>query len=285
MLRFLWRRAVSEEELPRPWSGKGGVAINPSFARVAGGMAWAWREAPSWEGPFEAMWQGPGGEPERMADLFRRFGFGDVVADPKVWRQGDGLAVTFNSGWDRERNRLYVARIWPEVGAPEEVGCPGRQRVEKNWGFFEADGRVQVLYGLSPVPVFMASAGGEFLPVAEGEPVGAGRTLGSQPVFWGGRWYVMGHRRGWIRGKRWYVAELWSFGRVGSGWGDVRRESGPWAHSPVGLLGGGRKRNRNLLSCTYCSGLERADGGWWVGYGLNDRSAHVAWLPDALSIA
>lgn len=262
-----------------PMARRGSVVINPSFC----GEVWVWREGASWQGPFEGMWQAPGvgAMPLRALPAFEGV---DVLADPKLWRWGDGVGVTFNTGWDGGANRLFYAPLYPEAGAPVELKLEGRWPVEKNWGFFEDGGRVHAFYGWDPEPVFLRETDEvgrfeRFGPQAKGTNH-KWRSIGTQPVPWEGRWYFMAHRRGRIRRKRWYIGELWSFGRVPGGFGDLRREGGPWAHSPIGLLGLGAKRNPHLFSCTYFSALERdPEGHWRVGYGVNDRSAHVARLP------
>lgn len=281
MLKFL----SNHPELRPPWSAGGAVVINPSFLRTEAGMAWTWRESTSWRGPFEAMWLAPdSAKPLRLKDVFADFGFSDTVADPKLWRLGSGLAVTFNSGWDAKQNRLYWAKLWPECGAPVSVCCPNRQAVEKNWGFFEFNGQLHALYSISPQPQFMRAShqlGDEFelIPTVHQSQNLELTSLGTQPIFHQGRWYFIGHRKRYIRSKRWYVGEMWSFGQEGVGFGDFRKEGGPWAHSLYGLLGFGSKRNPNLLSCTYFSGLEwMEESGWCAGYGLNDRSAHLKHL-------
>ena len=282
------------QRLESVWAGRppaflkrqamGKVVYNPSFLRVEEGWVEVWREAAHWKDDAEAMLMRPSDEePVALRTLSTFARYRGRIADPKLWQRGDGIWVTFNTGWVRGGNAIYVAQVWPGLTEPLEVRWTEQKKLEKNWGFFEnAAGELRSLYGVaSGTSVLEPGAdGAAWREVfrAPAVPGLAGRSLGSQPVAWKGRWYVTVHRKLKFNGRRAYLGQLWSFAEVAPDeYGDWMRESPHWIHSFRALRGYRENRNRNLFSCVYLSGLAPdGTGGFWVGYGLNDRGAHLA---------
>ena len=282
-MQFMKRHQVRwSEGAPAFLERPGRVTYNPSFARCANGWVQVWREAAHWSDDAEAMVLRP--EDAHPFPLRSSPAFADYsgrIADPKLWQRNEEIWVTFNTGWVVEGNAIFVAQVWPQITAPEEVLCTGQTPIEKNWGFFQnAAGEPRILYRVAPAPTIL-KPGPVIWEVNQRAPFVAGLSrlsLGSQPVAWAGRWYFTAHRKPHWRGKRMYFGELWSFAEVEPDtFGDFRKESGTLVHSLRALWGHRNNRNRNLISCVYLSGLAPdGEGGFYVGYGVNDREAFLA---------
>ncbi len=229
--------------------------------------------------PFEAslLVGGPSGvERTSLSDHAARFGARNV-SDPKLLELRGELWVTFNDGWSRDGNALYLMPVTPELGRPILCRYGGARSVEKNWAFFDGGDDLGALYSIDPVHVIRAEwprsgadtavfrdSGGAPPPRA---PLGL--SIGTQIATDGGRTYVIAHEKWRFFTLRAYVGRL---ATVHDLQGAPRIEvSGRRLFHSVRSLAGERPRpNKNLLSCTYFCGLDVRDGVATLGYGIND---------------
>jgi hypothetical protein len=269
--------------------------INPSMRLVGSDLFVAFRALGPGGPPFRALLvvdrAGAGREVVDLTDHAAALGV-PVVADPKLVELGGRVHVTFNTGYDRVRNELYLMEVSPRLGPPRRCEYAGRTAVEKNWAFFEAGGRLRALYGLRPLVVLDATddddgAALRFVPhatPAASNPAPRHRrrrelTIGTQVVPRGDDLLLVAHEKVHARGRRGYL------GRAVT----VRDPLGPTAQvrvSPVRLVHSlaatlrrpAVRHNPNLLFATYFSGLQVDGDDAYLGYGVNDLDhsfAHV----------
>lgn len=215
----------------------------------------------------------------------------DVVADPKLFEARGRLFATYNTGFTREGdNKIYVRQIYPSVGPPQEcVLAGGRNRIEKNWGFYEtATGDLRILYDLSA---------GTLLEVAEGDlgaggpltlrrcPVSAitdaglsGLSLGTQPTFRGNNGVLIAHQKLSLAGRRLYCGRPVKLTDDGQSL-RVEVSKRRLVHSLRDALPQRGNHNPNLISATYFAGaqlLNDEQGSVRLSYGINDKTFAVA---------
>lgn len=260
--------------------------INPSMGRFGSAVHVAYRALPDDGPPFRAHLLVDRDDGSRqIVDLSAHaaaFGV-EVVADPKLVELAGRLHVTFNSGYDPVRNELYLMEVAPRLGPPLRCEYAGRGAVEKNWGFFESGGRLQVLYSLRPLVVLRRTepgldapsgalcfeAAGPVVDATTRRPVDL--TIGTQPVLWNGRLLLMAHEKVHLRRRRGYlgraVSVLDPFGAAAS----VRVSPVRFVHSLASVVRQPRTRhNPHLLFATYFSGLQLDGDHAYLGYGIND---------------
>ena len=210
------------------------------------------------------------------------------IADPKFFYLGEDVWLTFNSGWHQRSNQLFIQ----ELHGTRTIECllEPRQTVEKNWVFFRDGDRLRALYSLDPLRTVSASIE-DLLNARETgmlsfrwdddtksiEPLRGGLSLGTQAVVDGSTLHLIAHEKRHVGKWRLY------FGRAVkvnvSGDMSISVNSSRLSHSPLALLGTRPRLNKNLLSCTYFSGIRFEDNQVILSYGINDRSWGVARLP------
>lgn len=213
---------------------------------------------------------------------------GFPVADPKLFAFDGRVWITFNTGHFEKPNSIYVAPLSPQIGRPLRVELPQRQKIEKNWGFYEDAGQLCALYSLDPLVILTSQSRDADAITMQAQVEQLPRlnskrptlTIGTQPVRLAGPdgpLALMAHRRCYFRRKRLYTGRPVlvdpASGAVGVG-------ASPWFHS-LRALGGDRVRhNPNLLSCTYFSGLTLDGANLIVSYGINDVNFAFAEMPQ-----
>lgn len=218
------------------------------------------------------------GEDVKLTDLTKYLANFDVapVADPKLFQLGDALYITFNTGWSRTENKIYICQVAPALGKPIECLFDGRQDVEKNWAFYGSEEALFALYSLSN-GLILKGCIDELRGVVEFKPFGRvcvdnsakSLSIGTQFLDVCGLKCFIAHRKISVLGKRLYFGVPAIFDE------ESLRVNLPFAgfylvHSFRSLLGSRRKLNKNLLSCTYFSGIDSAGGKLVVSYGVND---------------
>jgi hypothetical protein len=267
-------------------------AFNPSFVRHSGCLYLVCRHlGPSGVPPFHATLitaeEGQGApralETVDLTKHVEAFGV-KMLADPKLVVLGNNVWMTFNDGFSRTQNHLFLMRITPRPGPPRECLFEGRQVVEKNWAFLLAEGKLRALYSVDPVRVLQAdtfdddSSEISFREISTQTPNrgrSLGLTIGTQISHDRGAGYLIAHEKWHIGRYRCYVGRLVRIRQSGDEYA-VQFSRRRLCHSLFSLLGSRRKYNVNLLSCTYFSGLEVADDRALLGYGINDISTGFA---------
>ena len=263
--------------------------FNPSIARFEGAEHVAYRAyGPEGGKPFHAYLLGENGRERQDLTAHARAHGVEVTADPKLVVLGDGLYVTFNTGYSETRNELYLMRLRPTLGPPQRCVLEQRQRVEKNWGFAAGEHGLLAIYSLAPLVLLRLRRGElgagelEFAPVSDGhggQPL-RGLTLGTQPVARGDDLLVVAHEKVHLRRRRGY------FGRPVTVRGGDRVEVGRTRliHDLRALvpLRAAERHNPNLLFATYFAGAVADGPRMCLSYGVNDRAFGFAETPASL---
>ena len=222
-------------------------------------------------------------------------------ADPRLYRFGERVFVTWNSGWHEPRNYQFVQELdrtslLPQ-GVPRELVLRGeRQKLEKNWTFFRAgDERTNeyhAIYSITPHRVLAFSIAGdgdiEFEEVACVEwsasaypACHGGLRGGAPPVLADGRFWTCCHSvHDAVNGYR-YAAAVYSF--------EARHPFRPLAGPlrPLALargIGGNRsypRLNPAVGDVIYPCGAARDGARWLISHGINDELCAVSRLAHA----
>ena len=231
----------------------------------------------------------PRGEERLTSYLFVRDGSGEDVfidisasyssslgceqlIDPKVFRLADEFFISFNSAYVKGGNDVFIMKIHPDPESPKKVVYKGRREQERNWAFFFRDGEVYALYWLNPLKLLKLKSVTENSWEFEDYFCGAETelddvTIGTQLSEWGGKYYLMAHKKYRAKAKKLYLGKSCCFDfdsrtvKFGGNW---------FSHSEESLYGHEKKHNDKLFSCTYFSGIQVIDESVVIGYGIND---------------
>jgi predicted GH43/DUF377 family glycosyl hydrolase len=211
------------------------------------------------------------------------------VADPKLFTYRGAVWATFNTGYVRTGNDVFVMPVYPDLGEPIRCEIGDRQTIEKNWGFFEGEeGDLRALYLLDPLTILSF---GVVRPASgsssiQGEVVSripnaacAGFTIGTQPIRIGDELLVIAHQRVGVRRRRGYFGRAVRL-RMAADTVQTSVSGRRLLHDWKTLLGTKPRRNKHLWFATYFAGVDvRADGTAVLSYGINDQRAGAAELP------
>lgn len=213
------------------------------------------------------------------------------VADPKLFVAGEKVFATFNTGYVRTGiNDIYVVEVFPNIGWPQRCVFSGRQRIEKNWAFFQSgSGDLAALYSAVP-PQLLKLTQGELGTssdlVFDGSGIGLTNvsdrfTIGSQLAWVSeSEAMIVLHEKHRILNKRAYTGRLALLSisdRVLDKL-EIRMGKTRLIHSRIATLPQLRPNNPNLISATYFSGLAPSADGLVLSYGVNDRDFGIARL-------
>ena len=219
--------------------------------------------------------------------------FGEWCAeDPRLFVHQDRLFLSYTDHWTtgvaeiREDGSVADARIFPfETEATRNL----RSRHDKNWGFFEADGRLYAVYWTLPHVVREVDLKrGQFGKEWRADwrlPAGLKAELhgGSSPVEHDGlMWRVVHHHSndGLESQERRYTLWLMAFESV--------PPFRPRWFCGRPLLRGERMVEEPLSGwrdwmVVFCSSLERIPGGWRFCFGHNDRRMRWGQINDQMT--
>jgi hypothetical protein len=275
-------------------------AFNPSFLHHDGRLYIVFRHfGADPRPPFEASLltcDASGNIQDRLNLTQHLASFGvEAVCDPKLLILNQQLWVTFNDGWSATRNHIYLMQLSPVLGRPLECVFEERQAVEKNWAFFIEGRALKALYSIDPLRILTAPLPDDNTPTilfeSDGTPADQGKashspanglTIGTQAVQRNGDLYLVAHEKWRLSRFRAYVGR----------WVRIRRDTDPFevevsrkrlCYSYRSLFGTRKRFNKNLLSCTYFSGLTIDGDRVVLGFGINDVSLGFSELDiDAL---
>lgn len=210
----------------------------------------------------------------------------EKAADPKLFkRNSDGSVwLTFNTGYVKSGNELYIMQVYPRIGKPIRCLFAGRANIEKNWAFFFDGNRLKAYYSLAPFRVISSNIPNEHSDtitftddyLSDSGPQ-TPLSIGSQIVEFEHGHGLIAHRKIHLFRKRLYYGVPVNI-RLINGEYVVKICSQKLIHNYRSLLGSRIKHNRNLISCAYFSGLEMVEDQVIVGYGVNDVSfSFAAW--------
>lgn len=197
----------------------------------------------------------------------------DQLIDPKVFKLDDDVYVTFNSGYVKGGNDIFVMKIYPEIETPKKIIYKGRKAQERNWSFLSVDNEVYAMYWLNPLKILRLKSKTDtdwtFVEYYNGniDPVPQDITIGTQLCFIDGEYQFVGHRKILHKNKKIYLGKMGIFNFSDK----TVKYNNEWiSHSFESLFGVDKKHNKNLFSCTYFSGIQKIGRDLVIGYGIND---------------
>lgn len=213
-------------------------------------------------------------------------------ADPRLYRLQGRLWVYWNSGWHEPNNHQFLQEIDPSsltpVGSPRELVLAGpRQKLEKNWSLFEAEGTVYAIYTVNPHRVLRLSFDGNGpirasdFAVATPNPGGyaqvhGGLRGGAPPQRVENHFYSFCHSiENDPAGYR-YVATVYRF-EASAPFRPTDMPLRPLSiEIPPELHRKLRKLNPAVGEVVYPAGAGFADGQWFVSIGIDDERSAIA---------
>ena len=239
--------------------------------------------------PFRSYLLVKNGDGKESVDLSNHFSQQDIgiVADPKLFETDNEIWCAFNTGHTSDGlNNIYLFKVFPQISEPLKCLYDGRQQIEKNWAFFRRNGTWFALYGLSPVTVLKAKETNitgvlEFgLESKESKLQFQNFSIGTQFCLINGRLFFVCHKKILLGKKRFYLGKLFSFDIEHM---EVKKVTKKYLiHSLLSLFGEKKKWNKNLISCTYFSGItyDKSTCKIILGYGINDLHYNIAEIGD-----
>ncbi|RDC54268.1 hypothetical protein DU508_22540 [Pedobacter chinensis] len=202
--------------------------------------------------------------------------YGIKPADPKLLRIEDKVYCTLNTGYSaKTQNSVFLIQITGNLDI-KRCNIEKRSMVEKNWAFFEQNGKLKMLYSISPVCKIytLSSVNQDEMFFEEERQVKnnlGSLSIGTQPVLNNNTIYLMAHRKYSFLKKRLYLGVPVT---IDLNTLDVKASSVSLVHSLMSMFGSTFRFNKNLISCTYISGLQMnfADQKAKITYGINDVS-------------
>lgn len=206
----------------------------------------------------------------------------NVCADPKLLLLDDELWLTFNTGYSTDFNYIYLLKVSDTFGQPYKCILENRKTVEKNWAFFKKDNLLQAIYTIYPFrKIYLESIDEEdhlfkftfFKETAPGVPIYGKKknlSIGTQLLHVDNHSYLIAHEK--IR----FINKVIYFGHfVSITENAIKIHPQRIFHSYKDLLGVKKKYNKNLISCTYFSGLCIIKNKFLISYGINDISFDI----------
>jgi len=216
-----------------------------------------------------------------MEKLGGIFSIKDKISDPKLFALMGGVWVTFNSGYKAEGNKLYLAKIYPNRVGPFECDYRDRRLTEKNWAFFLEEGKLRCVYSLAPLIILECKSDFD----ARSQNLIFEKVFGSSQTY--DHRYAIGtplisdesgqkiiiHKKYFLFGKRLYLGCPARVNRHADGEYSLKIFPRLLAHNFWSIFGARSRRNHNLISCTYFSGIKKSAGSsdnFVLAYGVND---------------
>lgn len=216
---------------------------------------------------------GHGPEIQNLSEAWTSYLNCPRLIDPKIFSLKEDIYITFNSGYVKGGNDIFVMKIYPNIECPKKISYKGRQTQERNWSFFTHENDIYALYWVDPLRILKLEKSTDkqwhFVDYYKGDLVELYDqiTLGTQLCYFKGKCYFIGHIKGNIDRRKAYLGKLFNFDFINK---NVEPHDGFMAHSFDSLFGVKNKSNKNLFSCTYFSGLNILNDNLLAGYGVND---------------
>jgi hypothetical protein len=197
-------------------------------------------------------------------------------ADPKLLRIGDNIYCTLNTGYSAKiENSVFLIKLTENLEIKRCI-IENRSMVEKNWAFFEQEGKLKMLYSISPLCKIytLSSVNKDEMFFEKEKEVKNNLTplsIGTQPVVSKSKIYLIAHRKYSFLRKRLYLGVPVTLDMNTL---EVKMGSVYLVHSLRSMFGSTFRFNKNLISCTYISGLQInfKNNLAKITYGINDVS-------------
>lgn len=213
-----------------------------------------------------------------LTDFFRQNLGCNKVSDTKIFEMNGSVWGSFNTGYvDKGDNSIVLFNVQNEtISNYYDCIYTDRNRIEKNWAFFYSNKSIYALYDIMNCKIIKGEIKNEREIVfkthfQDDVNVLPDFSIGTPLVTLSNDAYgFIGHKKINLKGKRIYLGKAFkfSFDKTPS----IKATSGYLVHSLKSLLGEKFKFNKNLISCTYFSGLFLDKKNVHISYGINDLS-------------
>ncbi|WP_033956545.1 hypothetical protein [Psychroserpens jangbogonensis] len=197
------------------------------------------------------------------------------VADPKMFIMNNEVCCTFNTGDATEKQNEIVLLKIDKHQITEYFVCnyAQRARTEKNWAFYVENNTLYSLYSLSPLTILKASETGDHTIIFEKFFVDENQylenfSIGTPLLELDDGYGFIAHKKFFRKRKRLYLGKPCRL--IINTTPTVKTNRHCIIHSLKSLLGAKYKFNKNLISCTYFSGIHRFGENLIISYGIND---------------
>ena len=282
-----------------------GTARNPSFLRAPGSSTFS----AQLENGDIAVLSCPGDEPSRPAACTTNLTStrirpssqhlgGNPIKDLKWFEHREEPWFTFNTGHPaspKAKNDVFLGPLSTlDRFPPYRAVFRERRRIEKNWGFFELQGRLFAVYSIEPFRLLYSTGidlkrremlFDEVLSTRKTSISVPDRLSGSilaqgtPPVIWDGRfWAVVNEKKYFLKKYRAYFPRVTAFRISGMDLTDIT--FGPPLMHDLGNLKEPSPKNPFAFGVTYGSGFGFFSGKPFLGYGLADSDYRVVELSE-----
>ena len=216
-----------------------------------------------------------------LSDFFNsKLGF-VKVADPKLFIMNNKVYGTFNTGDALKETNQLVLLNFEGKAINEYHLChyTERQRTEKNWAFYTEADELFALYSLSPLTVIKSIENRDGSILFEKYYIDENQnfenySIGTSLIKLKKGYGFIAHKKYYNNRKRLYLGRVCSFSTKPTP--QLKVGKNILIHSFRSLAGNKHKFNKNLISCTYFSGIHRLEDEIVLGYGINDVSWNLA---------
>ncbi|EAS19995.1 hypothetical protein BBFL7_02395 [Flavobacteria bacterium BBFL7] len=203
------------------------------------------------------------------------------VADPKLFEIDKIVYCTFNTGFvGGSYNKLFLASISDFNNIIiKECFFKDRQSIEKNWSFFKKNNVLHALYSVNPLIILKSININEnnkliFEKFYHKNSDLPKLSLGTQLAVIGkDEYFMIAHKKMYLKNKRLYYGVPLILNT-----NDLKvttAGSNYLIDSYKSLFGNRFKFNKNLISCTYFSGICVLYDEFIISYGVNDVDMRI----------
>ncbi|MCL8006538.1 hypothetical protein M8845_03765 [Gelidibacter japonicus] len=208
------------------------------------------------------------------------------VADPKLFIMDNKVYGTFNTGdASKEPNQLMLIELSSfDIKSYKYCDYNERMRTEKNWAFYTENNELYALYSLNPLTILKGSKINNSLISFEKYYCDENQnfnnySVGTPLLKLGDTYCFLAHKKYYRKRKRLYLGRMCELSTMVK---PKLKVSKPiLIHSFYSLLGNKHKFNKNLISCTYFSGIHKLKDKLILSYGVNDVSWNVKIIKES----
>lgn len=218
-----------------------------------------------------------------LTDYFKEKLNFSKVADPKLFLMEGQVYGSFNTSHATDKpNELALFQLnGSKIENYYLCNYNERMRTEKNWAFFYKNQTLFALYSLEPLTVLKAETIDKdqivFKKYFEDKTQNyKDHSIGTPLIELENGYGFMAHKKYYRKRKRLYLGKPCLFNFENGFKLKVKRQF--YFHSYKSLLGEKFKFNKNLISCTYFSGICRKKDKLILGYGINDIDWNIVVL-------
>lgn len=197
------------------------------------------------------------------------------VSDPKLFILNDSVWGTFNNGHTEGNDNILGMFQIGNSKIEKHFFCKyqKRSKIEKNWSFYTVNKKIFALYSLMPLTILklthLESDSAFFEDYYIDKTINfKNYSIGTQLTKFENDHFFIAHKKIIRKGKRLYLGKVFSL-NVDK---EIKLKSGKrfLIHSFKSLFGDKKKFNKNLISCTYFSGIYSVKNLLYLCYGIND---------------